>query len=72
MVVSLFNMTSVPFVHREVLLVSHQFSMPNSPQQSGVVERKNKTVHHIAQAMLPQFDLCPVHTATCKEVKWYL
>ncbi|CAM8889681.1 unnamed protein product [Rhodiola kirilowii] len=32
--------------------VTHQLASPNTPQQNGVVERKNRTIHEMARVML--------------------
>ena len=37
--------------------IARQFSTPNTPQQNGVVERKNRTVQEMARTMLSQSDL---------------
>jgi transposase InsO family protein len=37
--------------------ITHQFSTPNTPQQNGVIERKNRTVQEMARTMLSQSDL---------------
>ena len=35
----------------------HEFSTPRTPQQNGVVERKNRTLQEMARSMLHEFDL---------------
>ena len=36
---------------------SHDFSSPRTPQQNGVVERKNRTLQEFARSMLNEYDL---------------
>jgi transposase InsO family protein len=38
--------------------VKHEFSAPYTPQQNGVVERKNKTLIDMARTMLEEFKTC--------------
>lgn len=40
--------------------LQHQFSVPYTPQQNGVVERKNRTLQEMANCMIPSrsMDLC--------------
>jgi transposase InsO family protein len=35
--------------------IKHEFSSPYTPQQNGVVERKNKTLLDIARTMLDEY-----------------
>ena len=37
--------------------ISHVFSAPRTPQQNGVVERKNRTIQEMARTMLNSFNL---------------
>ena len=37
--------------------ISHNFSCPRTPQQNGVVERKNRTLIEMARTMLNEYDL---------------
>ena len=37
--------------------ITHQFSSPRTPQQNGVVERKNRTLVEMARIMLKEYDL---------------
>ena len=37
--------------------ITHMFSAPRTPQQNGVVERKNRTIQEMARTMLNSFDL---------------
>ena len=37
--------------------ITHQFSSPRTPQQNGVVERKNRTLVEMARTMLKEYDL---------------
>ncbi|XP_055960613.1 uncharacterized protein LOC126668274 [Mercurialis annua] len=37
--------------------ISHNFSSPRTPQQNGVVERKNRTLVKMARSMLNEYDL---------------
>ena len=38
----------------------HEFSSPRTPQQNGVVERKNRTLQELARSMISEYDL-PLH-----------
>ena len=45
--------TSKDFIHfYENHGIKRQFSSPRTPQQNGVVERKNRTVQEVARTML--------------------
>jgi transposase InsO family protein len=35
--------------------IKHEFSSPNTPQQNGVVERKNRTLLDMARTMLDEY-----------------
>ena len=35
--------------------IKHEFSVPYTPQQNGVVERKNRTLKEAARAMLDEY-----------------
>ena len=37
--------------------VRHELSCPRTPQQNGIVERKNRTLHEIARTMISQYRL---------------
>ena len=37
--------------------ISHTFSSPRTPQQNGIVERKNKTLMEMARTMLHEYNL---------------
>ena len=37
--------------------IKHNFSAPRTPQQNGVVERKNKSVEELARTMLNETSL---------------
>ena len=37
--------------------ISHTFSSPRTPQQNGVVERKNKTLVEMARTMVHEYSL---------------
>ncbi|KAK8936006.1 hypothetical protein KSP39_PZI013951 [Platanthera zijinensis] len=41
----------------ETLGIKHEFSAPRTPQQNGVVERKNRTLQELARTMLAEFSL---------------
>jgi transposase InsO family protein len=38
--------------------IKHEFSSPYTPQQNGVVERKNRTLLDMARTMLDEFSSC--------------
>jgi transposase InsO family protein len=50
--------------------VKHEFSAPYTPQQNGVVERKNRTLIDMARTMLGEFktqsSLCPGTGSGCR------
>jgi transposase InsO family protein len=35
--------------------IKHEFSVPDTPQQNGVMERKNRTLIEAARAMLDEY-----------------
>ena len=37
--------------------IKHELSCPRTPQQNGVVERKNRTLQEMARTMLSEYDL---------------
>lgn len=41
--------------------ISHNFSAPRTPQQNGVVERKNRTLEDMAITMLISIGLAPTY-----------
>ena len=50
--------------------ITHEFSAPRTPQQNGVVERKNRTLIEAARTMLgesklPTYFLVEVVNTTC-------
>jgi transposase InsO family protein len=40
--------------------INHEFSDPYTPQQNGVVERKNRTLIDMARTMLGEYKTCEV------------
>ena len=40
--------------------IKHELSCPRTPQQNGVVERKNRTLQEMARTMLSEYGLPPV------------
>ena len=40
--------------------IKHEFSAPRTPQQNGVVERKNRTLQELARSMINEYEL-PLH-----------
>ena len=39
--------------------ISQEFSAPTTPQQNGIVERKNRVIQEMARAMLHNKDVWP-------------
>ena len=37
--------------------IKHEMSCPRTPQQNGVVERKNRTLQEMARTMISEYDL---------------
>ena len=52
------NSNFLEFFHS--LGIKHEFSAPRTPQQNGVVERKNRVLQEMARTMLNQHEL-PTH-----------
>ena len=37
--------------------IKHEFSYPKTPQQNGVVERKNRTFQKMSRTMIKEYDI---------------
>ena len=53
-----FKNTQVEFLDEEG--IKHEFSTPYTPQQNGVVERKNRTLIDIARIMLDEYKISDI------------
>ncbi|RVW69235.1 Retrovirus-related Pol polyprotein from transposon TNT 1-94 [Vitis vinifera] len=51
---------SEAFINFKDIGIKHEFSAPRTPQQNGVVERKNRVLQEMARTMLNQYEL-PTH-----------
>jgi transposase InsO family protein len=52
--------------------IKHEFSSPYTPQQNGVVERKNRTLLDMARTMLDRFWVEAINTACYSINRLYL
>ena len=43
------------YTYLDTLGITHEFSAPYTPQQNGIVERKNRTLIEMARTMLDEY-----------------
>ena len=52
--------------------ISHTFSSPRTPQQNGIVERKNRTLMEMARTILHQYNLPLYFWAEAINTSYYI
>src|ERR1041385_9006130 len=52
--------------------ITHEFSVPYTPQQNGVVERKNRTLIEMARTMLAEYNTPLIWWAEAINTTWHI